>query len=67
MVFLNHHVKKGSRISGGDDQNLFPSQQALVLLSVSIVMSFNIDVHVVINFDDYHRYLRGEGGRVSVM
>ena len=48
------------------DQKLFssPQQQALVLLSVSIdnIMSFNIDVGVVIN--DYHHHLRGEGGGV---
>ena len=37
-----------------------PQQQALVLLSISIdIMSFNIDVSVVI--DDYH-HLRGGGG-----
>jgi len=43
-----------------------PQQQALMLLSVSIanIMSFNVDVGVVIN--DYHRHLRGEGGRVLI-
>jgi len=50
------------------DQNLFIQQQAfkLVLRSVSIdnIMSFNIHVSVVIN--DYHHYLRGEGGGVFI-
>jgi len=41
------------------DQNLFPSTQALVLLSVCIdnTMSFNLNVGVVIN-------VRGEWGGV---
>jgi len=34
---LNHHVKKGSKISGGDDgPGPEPIPQALVLLTVSI-------------------------------
>jgi len=42
-----------------------PQQQALVLLSVSIanIMSFNVDVGVVIN--DYHRHLKEEGAGYS--
>jgi len=49
----------------GLDQNLFPSQQALLLLSVCInnITSFHIDVDVVIN--DYH-HLRGGGGGTSI-
>ena len=41
------------------DQNLFPST-ASSGASVSIIVSFNIDVGVAIN--DYHHHLRGEGG-----
>ena len=44
------------------DQNIFPKQLALMLLSVSIIiLSFNIGVGVVIN--DYC-HLRGEGGGI---
>jgi len=46
------------------DQNLFPQQQALVFLSVSIdnIMSFNVNVGVI-SHDT--RNLRGEGGGYS--
>ena len=65
---LNHHVKKGSKISGGDDG---PGPEPVPLNSklwcfflfplIIFIMLFNI-VGVVIN--DYHCHLRGEGGRV---
>ena len=61
-------VKKGSKISGGDDG---PGPEPIPLNSklwcfflfplIIFIMSFNIDVGVTIN--DYHRHLRGEGGR----
>ena len=54
----DHHVKKGSKISGGNSKLwcffLFPL--------IIFIMSFNIDVGVVIN--NYHCHLRGEGGGV---
>ena len=66
---LNHHVKKGSKISGGDDG---PGPEPIPLNCklwifflfplIIFIMSFNIDIGVVIN--DYHRHLRGEGGVV---
>ena len=66
---LNHHVKKGSKISGGDDG---PGPEPIPLNSklwcfflfplIIFIMSFNIDVGVVIN--DYHCHLRGEGGGI---
>ena len=66
---LNHHVKKGSKISGDDDG---PGPEPIPLNSklwcfflfplIIFIMSFNIDVGVAIN--DYHRNLRGEGGGV---
>jgi len=66
---LNHHVKKGSKISGGDDG---PGPEPIPLNSklccfflfplIIFILSFNIDVGVAIN--DYHRHLRGEGGKV---
>ena len=59
----------GSKICGGDDGSgpepnplnsklwyFFPFPLTI------FIMSFNIDVGVAIN--DYHRHLRGEGGRV---
>jgi len=66
---LNHHVKKGSKISGSGDG---PGPEPIALNSklwcfflfplIIFIMSFNIDVGVVIN--DYHCHLRGEGGGV---
>ena len=65
---LNHHVEKGSKISGGDDG---PGPEPIPLNSnwcfflfplIMFIMSFNIDVGVTIN--DYHHYLRGEGGGI---
>ena len=53
---LNHHVKKGSKISGGDDG---PGPEPIPLNSelwcfflfplIIFIMSFNIDVGVTIN------------------
>ena len=67
LTLLKHHVKKGNTVvvMMGLDQNLFPSQQALLLLSVYInnITSFHIEVGVVIN--DYH-HLRGGGGGTSI-
>ena len=68
---LNNHVKKGSKISGGDDG---PGPEPIPFKSklwcfflfplIIFIMSFNIDVGVVIN--DYHCHLRGEGGGVFI-
>ena len=45
------------------DQNLFRKLWCFFLFPlIRFIMSFNIDVGVVIN--DYHRHLRGEGGGV---
>jgi len=44
------------------DQNLFPSTVSFFLFPLINIMSFNINVGVVIN--DYHHHLRGEGGGV---
>jgi len=69
IELLNHHVKQGSKISGGDDG---PGPEPIPLNSklwcfflfplIIFIMSFNIDVGVVIN--NYHHHLRGEGGGV---
>jgi len=65
---LYHNVKKGSKISGGDDG---PGPEPILLNSklwyfflfplIVFIMSFNIDVDVAIN--DYHHHLgeKGEG------
>ena len=65
---LGYHVKKGSKISGGGDglgPELIPLNSKLwcffLFPLIIFIMSFNIDVGVVGN--DYHRHLRGEGGR----
>ena len=63
---LNHHVKKGSKISGDDDgpgPEPIPLNSKLwcfFLFPLIILCSFNIlDVGVVIN--DYHHHLKGRG------
>ena len=66
---LNHHVKKESKIGGGDDG---PGPEPIPLNNklrcfflfplILSIMSFNTDVGVVIS--DYHCHLRGEGGGV---
>jgi len=68
-----HHVKKGSKlkISSGDIDD-GPGQEPIPLNSklwcfflfplIIFIMSFNIDVGVVINA--YHRHLRGEGAGI---
>ena len=62
--FLNHCAKKGSKMAVmmDLDQNLFPSTVSFFLFPLINIMSFNINVGVVIN--DYHHHLRGEGGGV---
>ena len=53
---LDLHVKKGSKISGGNSK-------LWCFFLIIFIMSFNIDVGVVIN--DYHCHLGGrEGGGV---
>ena len=62
---LNHHVKKESKISGGDDA---PGPEPIPFNSklwcfflfplIIFIMSFNVDVGVAIN--DYHSHLGGE-------
>ena len=68
VLGFNHHGKKGSKVVVMMDlhQNLFPSTASFGASSVSIanIMSFNVDVGVVIN--DYHCHLRGEGGGVFI-
>jgi len=53
VLGFNHHAKKGSKMVVMMDleQNLFPSTASFGLLSVSMdnIMSFNIDVGVMIN------------------
>jgi len=53
VLGFNHHVKKGSKmvVMMNLDQNLFPSTASFGLLSVSMdnIMSFHIDVGVMIN------------------
>ena len=66
---LNHHVKKGSKISGGDDgPGPEPVPQALALLTVS-----TDNIYYVIQYRCWCRgstiiihdcHLRGEGGGV---
>ena len=56
------------QVSGGDDGPglepipLSSKLWCFFLFALIIIMSFDLDGGVVIN--DYHRHLRGEGGRV---
>ena len=51
VLGFNHHGKKGSKMVVMMDPDQNPQQQALALLPVSMdnIMSFNIDVSVMIN------------------
>jgi len=64
---LNHHVKKGSMmvVMMDLDQNLFPStvSYGASFCSINIIMSFNMDVVVMVN--DYHHLLGGGTGHSS--